>query len=111
MSNLFKAIMGRLATYTLTYIALQIVTGVEVGIGAVALVLGAGWTMPAALSFATAAGFPLLLLQGALAIAFHEGWLIPRLRERMAAVKARASVAHPAAIHGQDRTVDVVGAV
>jgi hypothetical protein len=111
MSGLFKSIMGRLAAYTLTYIALQIVTGVEVAIGAVALVLGAGWNMPAALSFATAAGFPLLLLQGAAAIAFHEGYLFPRVSKRGADRKARAAVATSEPNPNRDSAVDAVVAV
>ena len=48
------------------YAFLQVLTGVEVGVFAAALVLLLDWSLPFALSVAIPLGFPLLLAQGAL---------------------------------------------
>ena len=78
--NVVRGLLPRLAAYSVTYVVLQIVTGIEVGVATAGLVVAAGWSMPTALSFMTAVGFPLLIIQGAFAVALHEGWLLPRLQ-------------------------------
>jgi hypothetical protein len=46
------------------YAFLQVITGVEVGVAAAALVLMLGWSLPFALSVAIPLGFPAFLAQG-----------------------------------------------
>jgi hypothetical protein len=46
------------------YVFLQVITGIEVGVVAAAMVLSLGWSLPFALSIAIPLGFPAFLAQG-----------------------------------------------
>lgn len=56
------------------YAAVQVLTGVEIGVLAATLVLTKGWTLPAALAWSMPIGLPLVLLQGGL-LAAVAGWM------------------------------------
>lgn len=77
-------VMKKVAKYGVTYALLQVITGVEVGFAAVALYFLAGMSLPAALSASFPLGIPLLLIQGAAAVAYHEGLIGKLLRGRAA---------------------------
>jgi len=78
--------LKKIATYGVIYVVLQIVTGVEVAFLAVGLYFAADMPLPAALSLAIPIGLPLLIAQGAAAVAYHEGLFgkLRRARERRA---------------------------
>ncbi len=52
---------------------MQLITGIEVGLMAVALVTFWGVSLPVALAATISMGFPLMLLQGWFAAAWHAG--------------------------------------
>jgi len=62
----------RLAVYSVAYVVLQVITGIEVALVSVALVLFAEWPLVGALAFTTPFGLPLLVLQAALVVVFYE---------------------------------------
>ena len=65
-------VVRRLAVYSVAYVVLQIITGIEVALVSVALVLWWGWPLVGALAFTTPFGLPLLVLQAALVVVFYE---------------------------------------
>lgn len=80
-------VLKKVAQYGLTYAVLQVVTGIEVGFAAVAFYFLADMSLPAALSAAFPLGLPLLVLQGAAAVAYHEGLVGKMMRARARAVR------------------------
>ena len=62
----------RLAVYSVAYVVLQVITGIEVALVSVALVLFAEWPLVGALAFTTPLGLPLLMIQAALVVVFYE---------------------------------------
>ena len=62
----------RLAVYSVAYVVLQVVTGIEVALVSVALVLWKGWPLLGALAFTTPFGLPLLVIQAALVVVLYE---------------------------------------
>ncbi len=62
----------RLAVYSVAYVVLQVITGIEVALVSVALVLFAEWPLVGALAFTTPFGLPLLVIQAALVVVVYE---------------------------------------
>ena len=72
--NRIWKILKTVRNFTVLYIVLQVLTGVETAAAAVGLVVVGGWDLGAALAFALPLGFPLLVLQAALVL----GWIHQR---------------------------------
>ena len=64
----FFKMMARVST---AYVIAQVITGIEVGVIAAAIVVLAGWTLPAAMAVAFPIGLPLVSLQMAAVIAIQ----------------------------------------
>lgn len=62
----------RLAVYSVAYFVLQLITGIEVALVSVALVLWKGWPLLGTLAFTTPFGLPLLVIQASLLVVFYE---------------------------------------
>ena len=67
MTYFFK-MMARVSA---AYVIAQVITGIEIGVLAAAIVVVAGWTLPAAMAVAFPLGLPLVSLQMAAIIAIQ----------------------------------------
>ena len=75
--SFLAALLSRLTGYGLAYVVLQIVTGIEVGVLAAGIAIAKGMTVPAALAATVIpVGVPLLCIQGAVVVAWREGFLV-----------------------------------
>jgi hypothetical protein len=63
-TQLLFQVLRNLRSFTVTYVVLQVLTGIETVGAAVALVVAGGWDLPAALALTIPMGMPLLIVQG-----------------------------------------------
>lgn len=62
-----------LGNFTVAYVVLQVLTGVQTAAAAVGLVVLGGWNIGSALAFVLPLGFPMLIIQGGLFLTWYYG--------------------------------------
>jgi len=65
-------ILRTIRNFTIAYVVLQVVTGIQTAAAAVSLVVIGGWSLGSALAFALPLGMPLLVVQAGLYLVWRQ---------------------------------------